>query len=48
MYDSKLADELAGNYNVRDSQAEKKVLSKADLPFVKGGADIMPPASSGS
>lgn len=48
MYDSKLADELAGNYNVRDSQAEKKVLSKADLPFVNGGADITPPASSGS
>lgn len=48
MYDSKLADELTDNYNVRDSQAEKKVLSKADLPFVKEGADITPPASSGS
>ena len=48
MYDSKLADELTGNYNVRDSQSEKKVLSKADLPFINGGADITPPASSGS
>jgi hypothetical protein len=40
MYDSNLADETTNNYNVRDSQSEKKVLSDKDLPFLKGGSNI--------
>lgn len=46
IYDGNLADNTADNYNVRDSQSEKKVLSGKDLPFLTGGSDITPPTST--
>lgn len=46
MYDGNLADNTADNYNVRNSQSEKKVLTKKGLPFVTGGSDITPPKTT--